>query len=170
MTTFFMNLLTISFVHGLESTYDKYLQINTNLTELFGEPIYKETERITSNSIVLDVDKNIRTQDSYTASGMLKDVGNVTDKSTFLTTFQREGNVTTSNGNGIFTTVDGEIATYIGQDLGMIDENGVEIFRGIQIFQTESNGKLSFLDNLIGLYEYKNWPDGKKTGMIWQWK
>lgn len=166
---FFINPFTISFVLAQENPYENYFKINTNLTELFGEPIYQETDRITSNSIVLDVDKNIKTQDSYIAAGILKDVGNVIDKSTFVTTYRQGSNVTTSTGHGIFSTLDGEIATYIGQDLGMTDKNGVETFRGIQIFQTESNGKLSILDNLIGLYEYKYWPDGKKIGMIWKW-
>lgn len=69
---FFINPFTISFVLAQENPYENYFKINTNLTELFGEPIYQETDRITSNSIVLDVDKNIKTQDSYMAAGILK--------------------------------------------------------------------------------------------------
>jgi hypothetical protein len=34
-------------------------------------------------------------------------------------------------------------------------------FRGIEIFHTDSDRKHTFLDNLIGLYEYKSWLDGK---------
>jgi len=54
----------------------------TNLTKIFGQPIYKEISRQSSNSVVLNVecdDSFIKTQDSYTATGILKDVGNVTD-------------------------------------------------------------------------------------------
>ena len=67
-------------------------------------------------------------------------------------------------------TIDGEIATYTGQDLGMTDINGTQTFRGMMILQTDSDGKLAFLDNLIGLYEYKSWLDGKQSGIIWKWK
>jgi hypothetical protein len=152
-----------------EDEYSK--TTTTNLTQIFGEPIYKEISRQASNSIVLNVEGgDIQTQDFYTATGILKDVGNVTDKSTFITTYQPDGNTSTSTGNGIIMTTDGEIATYTGQDLGMTDINGTQTFRGMMILQTDSDGKLAFLDNLIGLYEYKSWLDGKKSGIIWKWK
>ena len=65
---------------NIESEYSKTTN-NTNLTQIFGEPIYKETSRHSSNSIVLNAEDGIiKTQDSYTATGILKDVGNVTDK------------------------------------------------------------------------------------------
>jgi hypothetical protein len=157
-----------------ENIKSEYSNTTPNLTKIFGEPIYKEISRQTSNSIVLNVEGGgslIKTQDSYTATGILKDIGNVTDKSTFITTYQSDsGNTSTSTGNGIITTKDGEIATYTGQDLGITDKNGTDTYHGIIIFQTDSDGKLAFLDNLIGLYEYKSWSDGKKSGIIWEWK
>jgi hypothetical protein len=156
----------LSIVNAQENIQeDEYSKTTTtNLTQIFGEPIYKEISRQASNSIVLNVEGgSIQTQDFYTATGILKDVGNVTDKSTFITTYQPDGNTSTSTGNGI-------IATYTGQDLGMTDINGTQTFRGMMILQTDSDGKLAFLDNLIGLYEYKSWLDGKKSGIIWKWK
>ena len=76
----------------------------------------------------------------------MKDVGNVTDKSTFITTYQSDsGNTSTSTGHGIITTKDGEIATYTGQDLGITDKNGTDTYHGILIFQTDSDGKLHSL-------------------------
>jgi hypothetical protein len=163
----------LSIVNAQENIQeDEYSKTTTtNLTQIFGEPIYKEISRQASNSIVLNVEGgSIQTQDFYTATGILKDVGNVTDKSTFITTYQPDGNTSTSTGNGIIMTIDGEIATYTGQDLGMTDINGTQTFRGMMILQTDSDGKLAFLDNLIGLYEYKSWLDGKKSGIIWKWK
>ena len=45
--------------------------------------------------------------DSYTASGILKDVGNVTDKSIFITTYQTDSdNTSTITGNGIIMIAD----------------------------------------------------------------
>lgn len=170
------SLLTtgLSIVNAQENTESEYSKTTntTNLTQIFGEPIYKETSRHSSNSIVLNAEDGIiKTQDSYTANGILKDVGNVTDKSNFITTYQSDsGNTSTSTGKGIITTTDGEIATYTGQDLGITDKNGTDTYHGIIIFQTDSDGKLEFLDNLIGLYEYKSWSDGTKSGIIWEWK
>ena len=164
----------LSIVNAQENIKSEYSNTTTNLTQIFGEPIYKEIGRQSSNSIVLNVQDGgslFQTQDSYTATGFLKDVGNVTDKSTFITTYQSDnGNTSTSTGKGILTTKDGEIVTYTGQDLGITDINGTDTYHGILIFQTDSDGKLAFLDNLIGLYEYKSWSDGKKSGIIWEWK
>ena len=163
-------LLIVNAQENIKSEYSN--TTNTNLTKIFGEPIYKEISRLSSNSIVINAEGGIiKTQDSYIATGILKNVGNVTDKSNFITTYQSDsGNTSTSTGKGIITTKDGEIATYTGQDLGITDKNGTDTYRGILIFQTDSDGKLAFLDNLIGLYEYKSWSDGKKSGVIWEWK
>jgi hypothetical protein len=163
-------LIIVNAQENIKSEYSN--TTNTNLTKIFGEPIYKEISRQSSNSIVINAEGDIiKTQDSYTATGILKNVGNVTDKSNFITTYQSDsGNTSTSTGKGIITTKDGEIATYTGQDVGITDKNGMDTYRGILIFQTNSDGKLAFLDNLIGLYEYKSWSDGKKSGVIWEWK
>ena len=166
----------LSIVNAQENIQEnEYSNTTTaNLTKIFGEPIYKEISRQSSNSIVLNVEGGgslIKTQDSYTATGILKNVGNVTDKSNFITTYQSDsGNTSTITGKGIITTKDGEIAIYTGHDLGITDKNGTQTYHGIQIFQTDSDGKLAFLDILIALYEYKAWSDGTKSGTIWEWK
>jgi hypothetical protein len=151
---------------------EMYPKTTTNLTQIFGEPIYKATSTELVNSIILNLEGNmIKTQDTYSETGILKDVGNVTDESTYITTYQSDsGNTSTSTGKGIITTTNGEIATYTAGDLGITDKNGTLITRGIEIFQTDSNEKLAFLDNLIGLYEYKDWSNGTQSGFTWEWK
>jgi hypothetical protein len=73
----------LSIVNAQENIKSEYSNsTTTNLTKIFGEPIYKEISRQSSNSIVLNAEGGgsfIKTQDSYTATGILKDVGNVTD-------------------------------------------------------------------------------------------
>jgi hypothetical protein len=141
----------------------------TNLTKIFGEPIYKEWIHNRTSSIVEDVDNSIITEDSYIAYGHLKNIGNVTDKATYLTTHKLDG-ISTSSGKGIMTTANGEIATYTGNDVGTMDENETETFRGFQIFSTDSDGELAFLNNLVGIYVYKYYPNGTTTSNIWEWK
>ena len=161
---------TLSTVIGQDYMQNKASKSDYDLNKIFGEPIYKELSRQSSNSIVLSVEEGkTKTIDSYTATGNLKNVGNVTEKSTFITTYQSGGNISTSTGSDIIMTTDGEIVTYIAQDIGKIDKNGTETYRGVAIFQTDSDGKLAFLDNIIGLYEYKYWVNGTKSGSIWQW-
>jgi hypothetical protein len=86
-----------------------------------------------------------------------------------MTTHKLDG-IPTSNGKGITTTANGEIATYAGNDVDTTDENGIETFRGIQIFSTDSDGDLGFLDNLVWIYVYKYYPNETTTSNIWEWK
>jgi hypothetical protein len=61
-------------------------------------------------------------------------------------------------------------ACFDRQDVGITDSNGIETYKGIQIFSSKSEGKLGFLDNLVELYVYKYWPNGTIMGTIWEWK
>jgi hypothetical protein len=103
---------------------------------------------------VLGITGPVQTEDSYIANVTIKGVGNATDSGTFITTYKPSG-ITTSVGQGIIiTSTDGEIATYTAKDLGVANKKGERIYHGIQIFNTNSTGKLSFMDNLVGLYIY----------------
>lgn len=139
-----------------------------NLSNFFGTPMFVETSHDSISSTTVSTIP-LKTQDSYNATGVLREVGNVTDMATFVTTHLANGK-SNSVGKGNFTTSDGDIANYIGQDVGNTDSGGVETYKGIQIFSSNPEGKLGFLDNVIGVYVYKDWPNGTTTGTIWEWK
>ena len=139
-----------------------------NLSNFFGTPMFIETNHDSISSITISTTP-LKTQDSYNATGVLRGVGNVTDMSTFVTTHLANGK-STSVGKGNFTTSDGDIANYTGQDVGNTDRSGVEIYKAMQIFSSNPEGKLGSLDNVIGIYVYKYWPNGTTTGTIWEWK
>ena len=43
--------------------------------------------------------------------------------------------------------------------------------RGLIFCRTSSQGKLAFLNNIVGVFEYKaNLEDGTAEGKVWQWK
>jgi len=155
------SIMTISNDKVMTQTFE-------NLSNFFGTPMFVETSHKSISSITVS-NTSLKTQDSFNATGVLRDVGNVTDIGTFVTTHLANGK-STSVGKGNFTTSDGNIANYTGQDVGNTDSNGVEIYKGIQIFSSNPEGKLGFLDNVIGIYVYKYWPNGTTTGTIWEWK
>ena len=144
------------------------VQTFDNLSNFFGTPMFFETSHNSIGSITISTTP-LKTQDSYNATGVLRDVGNVTEMATFVTTHLADGK-STSIGKGNFTTSDGDIANYTGQDVGNTDSNGIETYKGIQIFSSNPEGKLGFLDNAIGIYVYKYLPNGTTTGTIWEWK
>ena len=140
------------------------------LSTILGDPFFVDRGSKDTGTRVLSITGAIQTEDSYIANVTIKDVGNATDTGTFITTYEPNG-ITTSIGQGIITSFDGEIATYTAKDLGATNEKGEIIYHGIQIFITNSTGKLSFMDNLVGLYVYEDNPDGsRKSGKIWEWK
>jgi len=139
-----------------------------NLSTFFGTPMFVETSHDSISSTTTSTNP-LKTKDSYSATGVLREVGNVTDMATFVTTHLANGK-SNSVGNGNFTTSDGDVVNYTGQDVGNTDSSGVETFKGFQIFSSNPEGKLEFLDNVIGVYVYKYWPNGTTTGIIWEWK
>jgi hypothetical protein len=81
---------------------NKNPKLVANFTKIFGEPFYKEISRPSKNSIVLSIEGgNIKTLDFYTAIGFLNGVGNVTEKSTFIATYQPDGSII-DTGNGTY--------------------------------------------------------------------
>src|ERR687890_411809 len=124
------------------------------LSTILGDPFFIDRGSKDTGTRVLSITGPVQTEDSYIANVTIKDVGNATDTGTFITTYEHD-----------------EIATYTAKDLGVTNEKGEKIYRGIQIFSTNSTGKLSFMDNLVALYIYEDNPDGsRKSGKIWEWK
>lgn len=168
-STYAQDLLTNSTESNVTVSKDIVnTQTFDNLSNFFGIPMFLETSHNSIGSITISTTP-LKTQDSYNATGVLREVGNVTEMATFVTTHLADGK-STSVGKGNFTTSDGDIANYTGQDVGNTDSNGVETYKGIQIFSSNPEGKLGFLDNVIGIYVYKYLPNGTTTGTIWEWK
>ncbi len=153
-------------------TADSDFTNQTNgLNSIFGDPFFVDMGSQDTATRVISTDP-MQTEDSFIANVTIRGVGNATESATFITTHDPDNKTTTSVGQGIITTSDGnETATYTAKDLGVTNEEGEVIFRGIEIFHTNSTGRMSFMDNLVGLYVYENNPDGtRKSGKIWEWK
>ena len=73
-------------------------------------------------------------------------------------------------GKGMIMTTEGEMATYTGQGVGRISSSGGTSWRGSVFFSTKSNGKIGFLNNLIGIFEVEIDAGGNFTNETWEWK
>lgn len=84
-----------------------------------------------------------------------------------------EAGVMYGEGQGIVTMKDGkEMATWTGQGIGKFTSPGKISFRGSLFFSTTSTsgGKLSFLNNLVGVFEYEVDEQGNCSSKVWEWK
>jgi hypothetical protein len=128
------------------------------LNSIFGHLFFVDMGSKDTGSRVISTNP-IQTEGSYIANVTIRGVGNATDIGTFITTYDSDTKTTTSIGQGIVTSLDcNETATYSAKDLGVTNEKGELIYHGIQIFDTNSTGKMSFVDNLVGLYVCKDNP------------
>jgi hypothetical protein len=90
---------------------------NGTLDIVLGAPFFEDRGSKVTGTRVINTNP-VQTEDSSVANVTIRGVGNATDTGTFITTHKPRG-ITTSEGQGIVSTADGEIATYTAQDLGL---------------------------------------------------
>jgi hypothetical protein len=146
-----------------------HVSSNATLDTILGAPFFEDRGSKVTGTRVISTNP-VQTEDSFVANVTIRGIGNATDTGTFITTHKPSG-ITTSEGQGIISTANGEIATYTAKDFGFTNEKGDTMYRGIQIFSANSAGKMDFMDNLVGLYVYENNDEGDRiSGKIWEWK
>ena len=135
---------------------------------MLGEQILELKRKIIGQR-VLDVEgPTIET--SVSVSGSVKGT-QVKETLTF------EGRPTTTStgvlhgkGKGVIMAEESELATYTGEGVGRVSSSGSINYRGSIFYKYISNGKLAFLNNLIGIFESEIDTEGNFSEKIWEWK
>jgi aldehyde:ferredoxin oxidoreductase len=106
-----------------------------------------------------------RTQFTFTSNGTLNGNIEVTDAGEFVS-ISKGNNLTYDQGQGVIATKDGsETANYTFIEVG----NGTA-YQGASAYSTNSTGKLSFLNNILGIFKSETDESGNFVGTEWQWK
>ena len=125
-------------------------KVQTNSLNL-SKPIYQ----VTNNSFLATQNLSSNpypiTKEFGFAKGIMKNVGNVTNKMTFFNTYFPD-NLIQGKGNGTIKTDDGQTIDWISSDIGILSNNGYT-FQGIILFNNTNSEKLSFLNHAIGIYK-----------------
>lgn len=140
---------------------------------MLGELIEEESGKITGKRVV-DVE-GPKIESSFTMNGRW--VGqDVTDIGTYWGVM-REGTETQGvvygEAQGVATTKDGQgMATYTVQGIGRFTSPGKIRFHGSVFYRTNptSGGKLSSLNNVVGVFEYQEEEQGNCSVKVWEWK
>ncbi len=132
-------------------------------TATLGEPYFVEKGMITSQK---EIGPN-RTQFTFAPNGTMNGNIEVTDTGEFVSISKGEpapGLITTKD--GVITTKDGsETANYTGIDVGNYTD-----YQGASAYSTNSTGKLSFLNNMLGIYKGETEESGNFVPREWHWK
>ena len=145
--------------------------VNNSKNSMLGELIYESSGKIVSQKVVdTGDDPSAKVELSYSGSGYMQGIGNVTETWTFVNTHLKN-NITQGNGKGVIMTDDGNgvaTATELGRGFHMSPESIV--YPGARVFSTDSNSKLAFLNELVGVTQWEVDSLGNYKVKMWQWK
>lgn len=134
---------------------------------MLGDLIYEGKGRITESRILPDTEEN-KMEHTLIEEGRFEDI-NVNVISTFWT-IPAGKNTVYGEAQAIITTKDnGETATYRAYGIGHSSEFGRTSFRATFFYKTSTTGRLSFLNNLIGVLEAEV-EENTHSNKIWEWK
>lgn len=146
-------------------------EIGADLNQLsdliLGKPFFDERGKITSRRVI-NTESPVKIEISLTSTGIMNGL-NATDRSTFISTVRPDRTVF-SKGSGILTAEGGEIAMYTFEGLGRYYQDGILRSNGISFLETESTGKLAFLNNLVGIFKNEIDPAGNTATKTWELK
>ena len=136
---------------------------------MLGEQILELKGKIIGQRVLDVEDPTIET--SVSVSGSIKGT-QVKETLTFegRPTTKTSKGVLRGKGKGVIMAGELELATYTGEGVGRVSSSGSINYRGSIFYSTSSNGKLAFLNNLIGVFESEIDTEGNFSEKIWEWK
>ena len=133
---------------------------------MLGDLFYQAKGRITSKR-VLDLE-GPKIESSYYVEGKMRAI-EVIEIGTFTTIPTSDGAFYVE-GKDIVTVRDSdEMATVIAQGISKRQESTKVIF-GSNFYRSSATGKLSFLNNIMGIHEASVDKDGNIIYKVWEWK
>jgi len=134
---------------------------------MLGDLFYQAKGRITSKR-VLDLE-GPKIESSYFLEGKMRGEIEVVEIGTF-TTIPTSDDTFFVDGKDIVTVKGGnEIATVKAQGISKYKDSS-KIISGSNFYRSSKTGKLSFLNNLVGVHEATVDIDGNILYKVWEWK
>jgi hypothetical protein len=136
---------------------------------MLGDLISEEKGKVTSQR-VLDVEGGVpKMETSFSATGNYRGVETIATVTYWGS--PRPGGVIYGEGQAVLMSKDGqETVTWTGQGIGRFTGPGKTRFTGSLFYSTSSTGKLAFLNNMVGAFEYETDESGNTSAKVWEWK
>ena len=104
---------------------------------------------------------------SVSARGSIKGI-QVIETLTYVARLTSSG-VLHGEGHGVIMAGESDLAAYSGEGVGRLTSSGT-IWHGAIFYRTSLTGKLSFLNDVVGLFEAEVDTEGNFSENIWEWK
>jgi hypothetical protein len=136
---------------------------------MLGDLIGEDKGKVTSQRVLEVVAGVPKIETSFSTIGKYGGV-ETTEVGTYWAS-PRPGGAMYGEGQGVLMSKDGQdMATWTGQGVGRFTSIGKIRFTGSLFFSASSNGKLAFLNNLVGVFEYEADEQGNTSSKVWEWK
>ena len=132
-----------------------------------GEKVGESTGRVSSRRVLPNPDGGPKMETSFEAGGELLGVGE-TETGTYWSVFRPDGTIF-GEGQGIVSSPEGDLATWVGQGVGALKEGGGVSYRGAIYYQS-SSPRWSRLNSLAVVFEYEVDAEGNTRSQLWEWK
>jgi hypothetical protein len=136
---------------------------------MLGDLIYEAKGKITGYK-VLDVE-GPKIEISITQNGILKGGIEAIDIVTYWSIPRPEG-AYYAEGKGVFMAKDSpnDTAAWTGQGIAHYSGQKRRDVGSVFCLTSLTTGKLAFLNNMVGVFEYTTDETGNSEGKIWEWK
>lgn len=146
---------------------------NTNQSATLGDLIYEASGKIVGQRVINTEDGNSgfgKIEVSYTGSGYIKGVGNISEIWTFENTYL-PNNISQGVGHGVIIPINGNgSAKAFELGRGFPEDSGKIVYPGARFFSADPGGKLAFLNGVVGVTEWTVNSSGNYNHKMWQWK
>jgi hypothetical protein len=134
---------------------------------MLGEKIGEGKGKVTARRVLPNPGGGPKMETSFESKGKLLGVESK-EMGTYASTVRPDGTLY-GEGNGILMGKGGEMATWIGQGMGIIKEDGGVVYRGAIYYQSSSEAWRR-LNRVAAVYEYEVDAEGNSKAELWEWK
>ena len=134
---------------------------------MLGEKIGELLGKVTSQKVLPNPGGGPKMETTHRVSGKLMGV-EATETATYWSVVRPDGSLY-GEGQGVAMGEEGDLATWIGQGVGMIGKGGAVSFRGAVYYQS-SSPKWSRLNSVAAIFEYEVDDQGNSRSQLWEWK
>jgi hypothetical protein len=134
---------------------------------MLGDKVYETSGNVTSRRVLPNPGGGPKMEVSIETSGKLLGVA-VKETGTYWSAVRPDGTLY-GEGQGIIMGQGGELATWVGQGMGTMKQNGSTSYRG-GVYYYSSSRDWSRLNSVAAVFEYEVDPDGKTRAQAWEWK
>ena len=134
---------------------------------MLGEKIAEGRGKVTTRRVLQNPSGGPKMETSFEAAGKLLGV-EFKETGTYWSAVRPDGTLY-GEGQGILMGKKGEMATWVGQGMGTIKEDGGVSYRGAVYYQSSSEAWLR-LNRVASVFEFEVDAEGNSHAELWEWK